>query len=135
MGLHIPFFMCNYVEHWLCLGHCRDPSAEEKTPAPWCRATATELVTRGYTVVLACRSEEAAKEAAKGMQSQAGSAQVIATVDLASPDSIKSFADTFKGKFSRLDLLVNNAGCNFVPDWYTPSGVLGIVQVCLFTSV
>lgn len=87
---------------------------------------------RGYTVVLACRSDKAAKEAVKGMQghSGAGAAQFIGTMDLASAASITAFADTFKAKFSRLDLLVNNAACNFVPEWHTDAGVLGIVQVC-----
>lgn len=95
-----------------------------------CRATATELVKRGYTVVLACRSEKAAKEAVHGMRTSGpGTAQFIGKMDLASPGSIRAFANTFKAKFSRLDLLVNNAGCNFVPEWYTESGVLGIVQV------
>jgi NAD(P)-dependent dehydrogenase (short-subunit alcohol dehydrogenase family) len=45
--------------------------------------------------------------------------------------SVKSFADEVKRKCSRLDALVNNAGCNFVPSWRTSEGVLGIVQVCM----
>lgn len=86
---------------------------------------------QGYTVVLACRSDKAAKEAVQGMQTATGqgAAQFIGTMDLASPDSIKTFADTFKAKYSRLDVLVNNAACNFVSEWHTASGVLGIVQV------
>jgi hypothetical protein len=88
-------------------------------------------VKRGYTVVLACRSDQAAKAAVKGMQSTTGqgSAQFIGAIDLASPSSIRTFADTFKTRFSRLDLLVNNAGCNFLPQWHTESGVVGLVQV------
>jgi NAD(P)-dependent dehydrogenase (short-subunit alcohol dehydrogenase family) len=89
-------------------------------------------VKRGYNVVLACRSEKAGKEAVKGMQNAAGqgAAHFIGTMDLASPESITAFANTFRARFSRLDLLVNNAACNFVPEYHTPAGVLGIVQVC-----
>lgn len=64
----------------------------------------------------------------------AGAAEFIGTIDLASPDSINTFATNFKTRYSRLDLLVNNAACNFVPEYYCASGVLGIVQVltCLY---
>eukprot|EP00892_Ulva_mutabilis_P003516 jgi/Ulvmu1/1536/UM011_0266.1 len=94
------------------------------------RETAWELCRKGFTVVLACRSVEAANEEKQRIiEAVGGSPSVVAPLDLASMDSIREFTTAFNTVHSRLDILVNNAGCNFVKDWHTHQGVPGIVQV------
>lgn len=98
-----------------------------------CRETTWELCRKGYTVVLACRSAHAAhKERQKIADAATGGCPVvIGPLDLGSVDSIKAFITAFQRSHPRLDVLVNNAGCNFVSDWSTDKGVPGIVQACL----
>lgn len=72
--------------------------------------TAAGIAERGATVVMACRSRERAEAAQKEIESRgyAGATDVM-LVDMASFDSIRAFADAFKQKYDRLDVLVNNA--------------------------
>jgi NAD(P)-dependent dehydrogenase (short-subunit alcohol dehydrogenase family) len=46
----------------------------------------------------------------------------IMQLDLANLDSVRSFAEAFKTKFNRLDLLINNAGIMWVPYATTADG-------------
>jgi NAD(P)-dependent dehydrogenase (short-subunit alcohol dehydrogenase family) len=74
-------------------------------------ATAATLVRRGIHVVLACRSEARGEAAREAIVAQTGSQTVEALpLDLASLDSVHRFAAAFASRYSRLDLLVNNAG-------------------------
>jgi retinol dehydrogenase 12 len=107
-----------------------------------CRETARALVHKGYKVILACRDTQAALDAANDIEnsrrrtcmSSRGRAEVAARLDLADNESIRSFATAVLVKYPRIDLLINNAGCNFVPEWRTEDGVQGMVQV-RFTAV
>jgi retinol dehydrogenase-12 len=75
------------------------------------KETARGLAALGATVVLACRSsvrgEAARQEIVRESNNQGVS---VGLVDLARLDSVRSFVDDFRQKFSRLDVLVNNAG-------------------------
>ncbi len=73
-------------------------------------ATARSLVNQGAHVVLACR-DAARGEKARSEITGAGSAGRVEVMplDLASQRSIRAFADTFRAKHNRLDVLVNNA--------------------------
>jgi NAD(P)-dependent dehydrogenase (short-subunit alcohol dehydrogenase family) len=75
------------------------------------KATARGLASLGATVVLACRDagrgEAARQEVVRESYNQDVS---VGLVDLASFESVRSFADDFRQKFSQLDVLVNNAG-------------------------
>lgn len=53
-------------------------------------------------------------------------------LDLASPSSVRDFADWMQLQEGELDVLINNAGANFmgVDPWYTPDGIAGGPQVC-----
>ena len=44
-----------------------------------------------------------------------GDAPAKMQLDLASQESVRQFADEFKAKYDRLDLLINNAGIMMVP--------------------
>ena len=74
--------------------------------------TALELARRGARVVLACRDRTRASRAVERIKAAtSGNAQVVAeSLDLASLDSVKQFADTIKHTYSSLDVLINNAG-------------------------
>lgn len=74
--------------------------------------TALELARRGARVVLACRDRTRALRAVERIKAAtSGNAQVVAeSLDLASLDSVKQFADTIKHTYSSLDVLINNAG-------------------------
>eukprot|EP00568_Trieres_chinensis_P007220 CAMPEP_0183315914 /NCGR_PEP_ID=MMETSP0160_2-20130417/53196_1 /TAXON_ID=2839 ORGANISM="Odontella Sinensis, Strain Grunow 1884" /NCGR_SAMPLE_ID=MMETSP0160_2 /ASSEMBLY_ACC=CAM_ASM_000250 /LENGTH=425 /DNA_ID=CAMNT_0025481587 /DNA_START=67 /DNA_END=1344 /DNA_ORIENTATION=+ len=83
--------------------------------------TAYSLVERGYDVILACRSRERGeraaeilneKAAARGASATAGRAIFLHPLDLSDFSSVRSFVDTFKAKYSKLNILVNNAGIN-----------------------
>ena len=81
--------------------------------------TSASLASLGYTVILACRSRDKAMEAVekinKRIESMAdqgsarGKAVFLAPLDLSSIESVKSFSQAFKEKYSHLNVLVNNA--------------------------
>lgn len=75
------------------------------------RATALALARRGGRVILACRSKQRAEEAARTIRAESENNEVVYMhLDLASLNSIRSFAKEFLKTESRLDLLINNAG-------------------------
>ena len=75
------------------------------------KSTALGLAGMGATVVLACRDAERGQAAKRDIIKGSNNEDVsLALVELASLDSVRSFANDFQQKFSRLDVLVNNAG-------------------------
>lgn len=74
-------------------------------------ATAQDLAAQGHHVVLACRDLSKAESAKAQILLRTPGAQVsILPLDLASFDSIRSFATQFLAQFPRFDVLINNAG-------------------------
>lgn len=74
------------------------------------KATAKELA-MGTKVVLACRNPERAEAVRGEIVKETGNNGVgVMLVDLASLKSVRSFARDYQQKFSKLDVLVNNAG-------------------------
>ncbi|MER7722390.1 oxidoreductase [Streptomyces sp. NPDC096323] len=71
--------------------------------------TARVLADRGAHVLLACRSMERGRAAAARI---GGSTEVV-HLDLTSLDSVREAAEGVRGRYERLDLLVNNAGVMF----------------------
>ena len=70
-----------------------------------------DFAQRGARVILACRDEEKAKDAARDIITETGSNQVVVRiVDLASFESVRAFAKLINETEERLDILVNNAG-------------------------
>ena len=75
------------------------------------KATALGLAKKGATVVMACRNRERGEKALNEIKRKSGNDKILLMiVDLSSQKSIHQFAKNFKKKFSRLHVLINNAG-------------------------
>lgn len=75
------------------------------------KVTANELARMGATVVMVCRNRgkgEAVKEKIEKTYHDAKVDLILA--DLSSLNEVRRAADEFKSKYSRLDVLINNAG-------------------------
>jgi len=73
--------------------------------------TALGLAKLGPTVVMLCRDQQRGESAQRHIKQQSGNDRVeLMLCDLASQKSIRKFADEFKSRYQRLDVLVNNAG-------------------------
>src|SRR5213594_4254259 len=88
------------------------------------KATALGLARLGGTIVLACRSATRGEAAQQDIVRDSGNSKVyLEIVDLASEDSTRSFAEEFKRKYPRLDVLINNAGVYTPHRELTPDGL------------
>lgn len=75
------------------------------------RVTALEIAKMGAKLVIVCRSKERGEEALKDIRNKSNNENVeLILADMASQKSIKNFAEQFKTKYDKLDVLVNNAG-------------------------
>ncbi|RMH01141.1 MAG: SDR family oxidoreductase [Chloroflexi bacterium] len=78
------------------------------------KQTALELAKMGATVVLVCRNRARGEAAQAEIRQVSGNDQVdLLLADLSSQQSIHELAKTFKEKYDRLHVLVNNAGAWF----------------------
>lgn len=85
--------------------------------------TARVLANKGATVVMACRNPEKANPKADEIRSSHPGAKVeVMDLDLSDLESVRRFAEAFRGKHSRLDLLINNAGIMVPPYGKTAQG-------------
>ncbi|WP_243367923.1 oxidoreductase [Fundidesulfovibrio soli] len=85
--------------------------------------TAKALASKGAQVVLACRSPERGEGASARLAEEIPGAQaVLMPLDLADLASVRAFASDFRERFTRLDLLVNNAGVMVPPPGVTADG-------------
>ena len=85
--------------------------------------SAREFTRKGATTILACRNMEKAQAALEKIQVEIpNSKAVIMCLDLASLQSIHEFAESFKARYERLDVLLNNAGIMMVPFAETEDG-------------
>ena len=88
------------------------------------KATALGLARLGGTVVMACRSATRGEAARRDIVRDSGNSKVyLEIVDLASEESTRSFAEEFKRKYPRLDVLINNAGIYAPHREVTPDGL------------
>ena len=73
--------------------------------------TSKALAKMGAHVVMVCRNESKAKRAQQEIIVESGNPDIdLLIADMSSLDSVRSLADTVKKKYSRLDVLINNAG-------------------------
>lgn len=69
------------------------------------------LAEKGATVIMACRNLERAQLSLDAIKQSVPSAKVaLMKLDLASLKSVRNFAEAFKSKHDRLDVLINNGG-------------------------
>lgn len=74
------------------------------------KAAAVQLAALGADVIMACRSLERGQSALEDVKKTSGSQRVeLMQIDLASQKSILGFAEEFKKKHKRLDVLIHNA--------------------------
>eukprot|EP01061_Rhynchopus_euleeides_P045147 TRINITY_DN800_c0_g2_i1.p1 TRINITY_DN800_c0_g2~~TRINITY_DN800_c0_g2_i1.p1 ORF type:complete len:322 (+),score=117.45 TRINITY_DN800_c0_g2_i1:207-1172(+) len=86
-------------------------------------ATAKEFARKGARVVMACRSEERARNALKQVQDYApGSQAEFLPLDLSDLDSVTQFARDLETKCGHVDVLINNAGVMTPPYSKTKQG-------------
>lgn len=86
--------------------------------------TSLVLAQRGFLVILACRSEDKAREAMGRIRRKAPEAKLaFLPLDLIDRDSIRAFAEAFGRDHAGLDVLVNNAGVMGPPHTITPNGL------------
>lgn len=81
------------------------------------------LANKNATIIIAVRNLEKGSNALKKINAQNSSADVtVMELDLADLASVKQFAEAFKDSYSRLDLLINNAGVMIPPYSKTKDG-------------
>lgn len=75
------------------------------------KETALGLAQMGAHVVMVCRNAEKGKGALEDIRRDSGSSQVdLLIADMSSQASLRALAEQIQRKYSRLDVLVNNAG-------------------------
>ena len=75
------------------------------------KEAAKQIAKLGAKVYMACRSLDSANEAREEIVNETGNQNVfVKHLDLASVESVISFAEQFKKEESKLDVLINNAG-------------------------
>ena len=74
------------------------------------KAAAMKLAGMGAHVVMVCRSEQRGMQALGEIRSKTGGRADLMICDLADLKSVERFCESFLEKYSRLDVLVNNAG-------------------------
>ncbi|MCA9896624.1 MAG: SDR family oxidoreductase [Ardenticatenaceae bacterium] len=81
------------------------------------------IAAKGATVVMACRNLRKAEAAKAEVLQQVPSARLdLMELDNASLASVRGFAEAFKAKYERLDVLLNNAGVMAIPRTETEDG-------------
>ncbi len=87
------------------------------------KETAIGLAKMGATIVMVVRDQERGEKARIEIVKQTGNDSVdLMICDLSSMSSIRHFAEEFKKKYDRLDVLINNAGAVFNKREVTPEG-------------
>ena len=87
------------------------------------KETAIALARMGAKIVMVVRDQERGEKARREIVKQTGNDSVdLMICDLSSMDSIRKFAEEFKKKYDRLDVLINNAGASFSKRELTSEG-------------
>ena len=87
------------------------------------KETSLALAEMGATVVMVVRNQERGKKALDEIVTQTGNHSVsLMLCDMSSMASIRSFARDFKTKHNQLNVLINNAGAEFVKRQVTSEG-------------
>ena len=91
---------------------------------------AKAVAAKGYHLIMACPNPEAAELRRQEIIDQTGNRDVeVIGIDLADLQTVRDFADKVKVRFSRLHLLMNNAGILDTGHHPTPDGLERTVSV------
>src|SRR5271154_4298860 len=75
------------------------------------KETALRLARMGANVALVCRNQQKGEAALADIRGESGSSQVdLLIADMSSQASVRAVAEQIRRKYSRLDVLINNAG-------------------------
>lgn len=78
------------------------------------RVTAQALAQKGATVVVVARNSQKAEKVVRQIREQTGNPQVDYLIgDLSVQSDVRRVAETFRARYNRLDVLINNAGQYF----------------------
>lgn len=84
---------------------------------------AKKLALKGARVIMACRNaEKAARAADMILKKDRGADVEYMHLDLSSLASVSKFAEEYKGRYKKLDILINNAGVMATPYRRTTDG-------------
>ncbi len=95
-------------------------------------AAAGQLAQQGHKVIITTRDEHKAQYAVDTIADRYNASVETLILDLADFDSIKHFANEYKNRYNRLDVLIHNAGLSLSKRQETPQGfeyVLGVNHV------
>jgi NAD(P)-dependent dehydrogenase (short-subunit alcohol dehydrogenase family) len=86
--------------------------------------TSRALAEKSVIVIMACRNLQKGQTALDKIQFQHPNATLeLMMLDVSSLDSVRQFVATFREKYDRLDMLINNAGVMMIPErWETVDG-------------
>jgi retinol dehydrogenase-14 len=73
------------------------------------RAACVQLAAAGAEVVMVCRNRERGEEARSSIALKTGREPALMLADLSLQSSIRAFVESFRRRYSRLDVLINNA--------------------------
>ena len=86
--------------------------------------TTVALAKKGVKVIMACRNRAKAEESRDAITSDLPHAEVeVMTLDLSALRSVEDFAAQFLKSYTRLDMLINNAGTLGLPFQLTEDGI------------
>jgi NAD(P)-dependent dehydrogenase (short-subunit alcohol dehydrogenase family) len=94
------------------------------------RATALELARLGATVIGCGRREEPLREIVAAIEAEGGAAEA-APMDIREEEAVEGLFDRVLGRHGRVDLLVNNAGGQFLSpaEAITPKGFRTVIDL------
>ncbi|MBS2538172.1 SDR family NAD(P)-dependent oxidoreductase [Catenulispora sp. NF23] len=95
------------------------------------RETARQLLAAGHTVVIAARSEDAARDTAAAL----GPGAVPVRLDVTSAQDIAAAAEQLRDRFGHLDVLVNNAAIHYDTWQHAVGADLAVVREAAETNV
>jgi NAD(P)-dependent dehydrogenase (short-subunit alcohol dehydrogenase family) len=94
------------------------------------KVTALELAKKSFTVVVAARNANKAEALMKEIETSTGNTSCDYIVaDLASLRQVRQLAETFRRRYSHLDVLINNAGVFLPTRTQTEDGYETMLQV------
>jgi NAD(P)-dependent dehydrogenase (short-subunit alcohol dehydrogenase family) len=97
------------------------------------REITVELAKKGFSVVMACRNIQKSLPVRDEIRTLSGNDDIdILELDLADFNSVRNFAEVFRAKYSKLNVLVNNAGILSFHKSYTAQGLESTVGINFF---